>query len=423
MLTLMLIAAMAATSLASTSSLINVPKRIGGQIVRWAKGPAIRLAVSNSLTQPNASIKFNSDVVTAVNKSIEAWQDAADVEFVWESTDKTNASPANGPGDGVSLITIAGTPENVLLFTHDAQNDAAKTRVFHDAKGVITEADIVLNPYQQFSDDGTFGTFDLQATLTHEIGHLLGLKHSAVLGSTMSGSFPKNGLFGMPELAARKLDDSDIAAVRELYNAIDDDLCCAAISGKLPTLVTRPTKAAYVWAEDAETGRVTGLADVGADGAFTIAGLSVGNHNVHWQRFDENGGTAMGDLGAVTLETGDNKLLSDVKIVQRKPAFSIGYIGLNNQLADSAVELTKGQTQTIFIAGSELAASSLTIEASTSSIKVDAASLTAQDLGNGVTVVSVRISLSDQTKPGTYSLIVNRTDGARSALIGALRVD
>src|SRR4051812_28880371 len=137
-LTLILVAATAVTSFASVNSTIVVPKRIGGQMVHWPIGTTIRLAISASLTQPSGNIKFDSDVITAVNKSIEAWQDAADVEFEWESTDKANVSPS-AAGDGISLITIAPTAENVLLFSRDGQNDAAKTRVFHDTKGVITE--------------------------------------------------------------------------------------------------------------------------------------------------------------------------------------------------------------------------------------------------------------------------------------------
>ena len=426
-LALLLVAATAVTSFAASNSYIGVPRKVAGQNVRW-KAPAvtpvttISLSISASLLQPNGNIKFGSDVITALNKSLQAWQDAADVEFEWESTDKTNASPANA-GDGVSLITIAPSAENALLFSHEAQNDAAKTRVFHDSKGNITEADIVLNPYQQFSDDGTFGTFDLQAALTHELGHLLGLKHSAVLGSTMAGSFPKNGLFGVAELGARKLDDSDIASVRELYGAKDDDLCCAAVSGKLPVATARAARAAYVWAEDTQTRRVMGLADVAIDGSFMLAGLPVGAYSVYWQRFDESG-SSIGELGEVDLQMRDNKVLgADVKQTPRRSAFSVGYVGLNNQLADSAIDLTRGQQNTVYIAGNELAASSLNIEATSPLIKIDPTSLASQDLGNGVTVVSFRVSVSDQATPGTYSLFVNRGDGAKTALIGAFRIE
>ena len=209
----------------------GVPTRFGGQILKWREPTAIRIAVSTSLLQPNANIKFDSDVMSAINRSFEAWQDAADVEIQWLASERANVSPSGLAGDGVSLITIAPTAENAMLFIRDP-NEAARTRVFH-SKGFITEADIVLNPYQQFSTDGTFGTFDLESTLTHEIGHLLGLSHSSVMSSTMSRSFPKNGLFGLVDLGFRTLDETDISAVRELYGANDDDLCCASIGGKL----------------------------------------------------------------------------------------------------------------------------------------------------------------------------------------------
>src|SRR4030095_3804166 len=150
-------------------------------------------------------------------------------------------------GDGVSLITIAQTPENVLLFSKDTENAAATTRVFYSRRGMITEADIVLNPYEQFSTDGTLGTFDLESTLTHEIGHLLGLSHSEVFGSTMHANYGKNGVFGSQRLISRTFAADDIAAVRALYGARGDDgECCGTIEGKL-AVPGKPNRSIEVW--------------------------------------------------------------------------------------------------------------------------------------------------------------------------------
>ena len=232
---------------ASASIITAAPAKGEHQRLRW-KGRTIRIALSNSLTQPSSNIKADSDVLGAVRRSFQTWQNATDIDLVLESSDKQSISPPGVAGDGISLITDAQTPENVLLFSKNPQAASAKTRIFFDRRGSITEADIVLNPFQQFSTDGTYGTFDLESTLTHEIGHLLGLRHSSVMGSTMFENVLKNGTFGFIDLSSRNLSASDIAAIRELYGGAEKDDCCAVIAGKLNVTPARPQKNLRVWA-------------------------------------------------------------------------------------------------------------------------------------------------------------------------------
>ena len=64
---------------------------------------------------------------------------AAGVEFKETFSDKQNVSPQGMAGDGVSLITVAQTAENALLFVKNPEDVAATTRVFFDGRGKITE--------------------------------------------------------------------------------------------------------------------------------------------------------------------------------------------------------------------------------------------------------------------------------------------
>ena len=53
-------AVFAATSV-SAGSIVGIPAKVGSQVLRWKAANTIRIAVSTSLTQPNANIKFDSD--------------------------------------------------------------------------------------------------------------------------------------------------------------------------------------------------------------------------------------------------------------------------------------------------------------------------------------------------------------------------
>jgi len=108
-----------------------------------------------------------------------------------------------------SIVVVRTLAEWQSLSDHDS-HALALTLIWHDKKtGEILDVDMELN--------GGAGTFtdceksrcsgsqiDLQNTVTHEAGHLLGLGHSSVPGSTMQASTTSG-----PEITKRTLETDD----------------------------------------------------------------------------------------------------------------------------------------------------------------------------------------------------------------------
>lgn len=179
----------------------------------WRRQP-VRLYLSTSVRTPPPNIKAGSDVEGAVRRALGHWERAACVRFVIVWTDEQSAS-AGLRGDGVSLITVADTPENNSFFSG---RGIGYTKLFFNLRtGEIGEADIVINPRQKFSTDGSPGTYDLESTLTHEVGHLLGLDHSGAEGSVMREGQAINGRPVGRHLSQRELGDDDRAVARSIY--------------------------------------------------------------------------------------------------------------------------------------------------------------------------------------------------------------
>ncbi|PYS67353.1 MAG: hypothetical protein DMF69_23305, partial [Acidobacteria bacterium] len=149
------------------------------QTVRQIKWPkrTIEVTFSNSLLTPGTNIKAGSDVVGAARRALLRWSAITNLNFVVTWSPATSVSPASS-GDGINLVTIADSLENEVF---NADSTTGRTRVFFNPEsGMIAEADISINPRPrseegadlQFSTDGTPGTYDLEATFTHELGHL-----------------------------------------------------------------------------------------------------------------------------------------------------------------------------------------------------------------------------------------------------------
>ncbi len=132
--------------------------------------------------------------------------------------------PPRPPGLGCTLKgdVCRGVPDgNQVLFIHDsarwpvASHVIALTLVAADiATGAIGDADVLVNAAnKQFcvAPDCKATRYDLQNTLAHEFGHLLGLDHSAESAATMYGGAPPL------ETLKRDLHADDVAGVCTLY--------------------------------------------------------------------------------------------------------------------------------------------------------------------------------------------------------------
>src|SRR5829696_63857 len=243
--------------------------------IRWPR-KTIQVSLSTSLLSPGSNIKADSDVVGAARRALSRWANLSNITFVVTWSSATSISPADA-GDGISLLTIAGTPENDAF---NSDSTTGRTRVFFDPEtGNIAEADISINPRPraedgtqlQFSTDATPGTYDLEATFTHEIGHLLGLDHSSVLSSTMQARQAYNGTFGLPAITERTLSEDDRQKIRGLYGP---KLRLGRIDGRLvdnraPGSLT-PLNRVNVWAESVVTGRVIASDVTAEDGTYHL---------------------------------------------------------------------------------------------------------------------------------------------------------
>jgi hypothetical protein len=119
----------------------------------------------------------------------------------------------------------AGAPNaNIVMFRDqgwpypDERFVIARTSITFDPNtGAIFDADIEINSFDnEFSTDDTVVTTDLQAVLTHEVGHFIGLDHSLFENATMQANYD---LFN---LGARTLSSDDIAGICSIYTPMPD---------------------------------------------------------------------------------------------------------------------------------------------------------------------------------------------------------
>lgn len=415
--------------------------------LKWSTR-TIPISLSTSLTEPQSNIKAGSDVIGAVRRGLARWAEAADVEFIETIVKDDSISPASGTGDGKSLITIALTAENLTPFTGAGNEIPARTRVFFNRSGAITEADIALNPYQQFSTDGTVGTYDLESAFTHELGHLLGLEHSGVIGSTMQPRQGRNGLYGLPATATRTLSEDDRAGVQALYGTRDPKARSTngAIAGVITRTTGQPIFGANVWVEDSENGRFIAAYTTESDGSYEFANLTPGRYRLFVEGLDgpipsnelvaQRGPYAKleqvqpsrfraRDLGEHVLEPG-GRLELNGNVAAGRPELNPYLIGFNAQLSTVPVPLTPGRTFRVYLGGDGLVPADLApggVSTSSPYLTIDRSTVTAQQFGAKLSVISFDVTVATDAPNGEYSIRVQNRSGETAYLTSGLTID
>jgi hypothetical protein len=416
--------------------------------VRWPT-TTITIALSTSLNTPPPFVHATgAQVVLAARRALSRWSLASNIQFNVVSSTQQDVNTTGG--DGVSLITVADTGTNRSFFTRGLQ--PGRARVVFDSAGSISEADLAVNPnvtrfneFGQevasfFSTDGTSGSYDLESTFVHEIGHMLGLEHSGIVASSMQPRQGVNGTFNLPNFTTRTLASDDVAGIRSIYGPRSG---LGSIAGRVGFAGGAAAFGAHVFAEDVATGKVVAGNIALQSGNYRIDNLPPGQYRVVAERLDEpvnadeiasrSGGyqglTRGSTTPFLTTEAGTVNVAADadsplnINVPGGTMAFNPSFIGTGSsfQLSTVAVPVVPGRNMTVLVGGDNLGV----IPAS--GVSINSPFITVSNVqeivGFGIPVISFDISPSILTPPGEYSVRLQSSTGQVAYISGGLTVD
>ncbi|MBL8516631.1 MAG: matrixin family metalloprotease [Betaproteobacteria bacterium] len=177
-----------------------------GNSMSWAYNDANRPAGAPS----------KAAVIAQIQASMAKWSAVCNISFNYagETTNVPNAGSGGQPYDGVNVI--GWDPSGLTAPT----TGVANVWFFggsNGQRGSFVDADIRLNAAYSVTYTAPF----LDGTITHEVGHAIGLQHSDVSGQLMSGPPLTTYDNGRTALAA-----DDIAGCVALYGAVGGAPTC-----------------------------------------------------------------------------------------------------------------------------------------------------------------------------------------------------
>lgn len=281
-----LVASVLALALApALSAYLKFGVQIGNQLIglQWQHFP-IRYSITNRDAQGVTAAQLQ----TVAEQSLSTWGTPAHVVLSAQFQGFTNLDPIDH--DGQTVIGFKARP--------DLDRVLGETTLVNDATtGELIEADIFLNTLFPWSvaANGQASRYDVQSVLTHELGHFLGLGHSA-LGETelKSGGRSVIGkravMFPIAYAAGtttdRTLQADDIAGITDIYGDATANSELGGIQGRV-TLNGAGVLGAHVTVFNPATGDLVAGYTLTDHGDFAIAALKPGQYIVRVEPLDD----------------------------------------------------------------------------------------------------------------------------------------
>ena len=377
------------------------------QALFWSNGANVGLTINSTGSDDIP----NSSHFTAIRNAYEVWNDIGGsfVQLV-ENTSAVEQARTDWQSSGIHLVWFDET--NASGFFPGASGTVAITPLtFSVPSGSIIDGDILFNgDDHNFTTSGVANRFDVQDVAAHELGHLLGLDHSAWAGSTM---FP----FVSPAvIAQRSLSLDDENGMRGAYPQGSNGVVTGSIQRQSDSSIVA---GAHVVARDATTGRTAGAALSDSSGNFRINGLAAGTYELYAHPLIGSvtsanlqvGHTIQTDfnptiLGNFAVSVGLNAV-GALQVITPGSGFTLGSSG-----SPMPLRAITGQNNTGFVLGGSGLSAGSSLIASDPDVSI----------GNvvwGITFVSFEINVPGGEPNGHFDLQVENPPGTIRAILPA----
>jgi len=325
---------------------------------------------------------------------------------------------------GVVTAAAKATQGQVLVSLTDDlfkdQGALAMTTYTFDNSGHFTDADIQIDPWL------LQGNFNVDTALRHEVGHVLGLDHSAVLSAVM---YPYVTTSDVPVT----FDSDDRIAIATTYPKSDSSLNGATLQGRVMGDSGGIFAAQVVAVSMRGEPVATGLTN--AAGEFTIGGLPAGTYRIYaepldgpvdlnalqgtWRQASKvSFPTVFYDGPPLRIENGQvygNLVVTTAGSVQLNPRWIGRCSGSDINVATSPVSTRAGDTVTLAVAGEGFISGMTQFEV------LNPAFRRVSDFSWGQNYVKATFAIEPDAS-ATSAVVLVRSGRETAMLTGALRV-